>query len=563
MLLTLRLYSLFLATLVVFGGGILKTKIGRIEVGSLEPFMLLFAIALFLTSRLSPKTWTAFQKDAQNFLKTIQEEVKAPRRLLLWVSFVFTGVFLAHVGRHYSYDTHLFDMGFTNQAVLYPFSDGKLLQADLSIKRSYLTDHFAPTLLLLSPLTYWWHSSFLVYALQALLLGAGAYLLVRFGPVKKSQKLWLIAGMIILCARTIRNGGFWDFREDALGYFFLCLTLITLHQRRLIAFFVSLSLFVLSKEHLGIVGLGILLPILLDTELPYTRRERAQLAGSVLVFLLGWSVFVFGYITPHMQSGMLDANNITARFANYGNTPAQIIKFIATHPSAWWEILHKQFFTYESVKYIVLIVAPYLFVAWRAWPWILAAGIGVAANVSAASTIQKSFAFQYDLAFMPFLMWSALSGLKRTVDSTMPSQLPKVLFITLFLAFGFSSRWPMFYTFWRDYKLYEIQDIHFIDTVPCPEGTIITGQPRILGLLTRCPEIRILSLPDTCTDPIAELNKGKTDTSRVPGQTAAQANRFVIDHENSCEVTLQKAILGSGGQLLSTSPSGRWSLVTR
>jgi len=52
----LRFYSGFLAALLLFGGTYLRTRLGKIEIGSLEPFFLIFLTLLLISGRALAKS---------------------------------------------------------------------------------------------------------------------------------------------------------------------------------------------------------------------------------------------------------------------------------------------------------------------------------------------------------------------------------------------------------------------------------------------------------------------------------------------------------------------------
>ena len=549
-------WAVFLGLLVLLGGGVIKASIGKIEIGSIDPFGIGFCLLLALIYTVNRKAFDRFVSNCTRILTQVQNLKHPKRNLLLLVAFVFFLVFIGQLCRHLSFDTHLFDMGMVNQALFYPFSDHKLLQSDLSPYRSYLVDHFAPTLLLLTPLTGLFHSNILVFALKALLLGSGTLLLIRKGPLKDRPELYLIAGFILLSQRSLRNE--WDFREDSLGFLFLCGALISLYSRHIAAYFVCLVGYMLSKEHLAVVGLGIVAPILLSKNLPYKRSERLQLAAFSAALLGSWALIVFSWITPALQSGLVNPNNITQRFPEYGNSPKEIILTLLSTPTALLTLVKEKFLTKVALKYLVLFLAPYLYFGRLAWPWILAASIGIAANMGSNYFIQRTMTFHYDLAFLPFVMMAVLEGIAVGMEhkATSPGR-EKILLAGILLALTFSGRWPMFHIIEYFPTLDQVKDTGYLEQIPCQN--VITGNARILSKLNHCPEIRPLDLPEVCSDAAAEFSKPHQDTSQLKEQGRQDASEFVLDLSQDCEKKFSEVLLSRKAELHSKSPDGRYA----
>lgn len=553
----LKIGVFFLSFLLIAGGTVFPTSIGKIEIGSIDPWAWLFALLLFIAYRFKRDAFERFLNISENALSWSFDPMRAKRRAAFLIAAVFGLVFLAHQVRHWNFDTHLYDMGFVNQALFYPYVDGTFLQADLSPKRSYLVDHFSPTLLLLAPLTAWIHSNTLIFALQQVLLGFGTFLLLTRGPLKKAPSLLLAAAFVILANRSLRNGGLWDFREDAIAFFFLTCTIVALYSRKLLFYFLCLGGFVLSKEHLGIVALGILAPILFDRNLPYSKKERIQLSGVTGLFLITWTVAVFGFITPGLQKGIIEVNNITMRFPQFGNSPKAIILHVLTSPPTWWFLVKTKLLTPLAWKYVLLMLLPYLFFARHSWSWIAAAGLGLASNMASDSSLQRGLNFHYDLAFLPFLMTGVIVGMKSrfSEEGGLNRKQFRLLLLGLFLALSFSGRWPAFHI-WRNFpSVASIQDNLFLESLACP-GTIAANE-RMVARLLHCPEIRSFELPPQCDQPLIELARLKGDTSRVAGQSVNNATEFVLDRTRPCEAALESE-LKTQGKIAGESPSGRF-----
>ncbi|MEK6580261.1 MAG: DUF2079 domain-containing protein [Bdellovibrionota bacterium] len=535
------------------------TRIGKIEVASIDPFALFFLLLLWASSRWFKQDFERFKKWALPMGEKVFKIKRPNRALVISISLVFGGLFIAHLFSYLNFHAHVFDMGFVNQAVFYPFSDGKLLQADLSPYRSYLVDHFAPTLLLLSPITSVFRSNIVVFALQAFLLGFGVYFLVAQGPLRKFRELFLLAALVLVSNRTLRAGALWDFREDIVGYVFLCLTILALIRGKILYYFIALLGYCLSKEHLGMVALGILAPILLDRSLQYSQAARRRLALATLVFLMLWNVAIFGWITPTLQKGIQDANNITMRYGAYGATPKEIIINVLISPRIWVELVKTKVLAWISIKYFILILIPYLYFARLAWPWLLAAFIGIAANLTSGSELQRSLHFHYDIPFMPFLMAATVIGIKKLAEAekTQAVRNRKLLF-GLLMAISFSGRWPM-YSIIEHFPTYEkVSDTFFISSTECAQ--ITAGDERVYPKLTHCPELRLFVLPDRCEEhPIQTLLEiNFKDTSRIPGQNVQQARDMIFNKKKLCENSIFAALLKRGAQIVRNSKSGNY-----
>ncbi len=536
----------------ITGGGVFVTPPGfpiraKLEVASVDLWMAIWALLLALRFKLKnaspPAFWT---KTWERFSRRITSPEKSPRDALTILGLCGLTLFLAHVLRHWSLRTDAYDVHFLHQALFYPWQGLKPLQCDLCIGGSYLGEHLAFTLFALSPLTRWLAQDEWVFAIQTLLLTVPLFFALKKGPLAQKKSMWFLAIFIPLCERSLRNSMVWDFREDALAYAFAFLALISLWKGRIAAYFPALLGFIASKENFAFLSAGLALPILFAPQLPFTSRQRKGLALLTLLLSGAWIYFAFSHAIPHFSMGAEKANQIVARFPGWGETPQEVFIHLLSTPSAWGELLHQQLFSKASLKYLFLLFGPFL--CWiiqgtrkgqKPWLWLMPALPGVAMNLLSAAPTQRSLSFHYDLAFLPFLTWSAWVGLQS---------MQRLPFFPLLLTFALSGSWPgrSLSLHWPSLK--NLQHSRYLRSID--QSTPLAAGHIPLAHLSRAPRL-------------FEIAEEQTEQAFRPARRLQEAQRFLLDRSEPFQQRLLERLYSDGGIKKSQSEDGRFVELTR
>jgi uncharacterized membrane protein len=539
--------------LIPLGGLYFSYPVIKFEIGSVSPFVLLIG-ALCLYGWIFKKTWFfSYKRD----LRRLVARLLTLRNSTQWLLTIGTGLLLADLFRHWSFQTSLYDMVYTHSVMMHPWHDGHWGHCALSPLRSFFVDHFAPTMLLGSLLVSWAKSSELIILLQILLVMGGCWTLVRMGPTAKRPRLWTLATFVVLCSRSLVRPGV-DLREEHFAFFFLCAGIASLHQKRLGLYFLTLLLYVGSKEHTPILGLGLLFPLLWDHSLDFSRPLRIRLAIATAALCLGYAALIYGHIIPTLQAptGQV-VSQITQRLPNLGSSLSEIALSPLLRPVQVFQWIGGRLLDPSSMRYLAFLLIPLvpfcIPLRGRAWIWVLAASIGIAANIIPTRPEQRSFHWHYELAFAPFLLTALLAGIR---------QLPQLRHWKwgLAIALLFSMRWPAFEAWKSLPSQWQIRDAFAFRSVPCDQA--IGADIHALPHLVQCPRLQLLRVSD-CNDAAQTLKSLLADPGPpgVPGETLKGADRILLDRKENCQLLLEKRVLQPDGSMpIWSSPSGRYVL---
>lgn len=177
--------------------------------------------------------------------------------LLLSTLFIF--IFSARsLYRHFSFDTHAFDLGIYTQAT-YLFSQG-LNPFSTLINRNIIGDHFGVILLLLSPIYKLFPSPVTLLIIQAIFVSLSSIPIYLIAKDKlKSNLLSFLITLSYLTSTGIISAIHFDFHLATISVLPLSLMLYTWYFKKWKLYWISLFFSVLFKEDIPIfiLGLGI------------------------------------------------------------------------------------------------------------------------------------------------------------------------------------------------------------------------------------------------------------------------------------------------------------------
>ncbi len=528
--------------LVITGGGYLHFGGAKIEVGAIDPWAMgciLLSYLAYKKTKSSPKTL--------NMLNSFIEKLYNKKAFIYMLSFLFITVFITHLLKHFNFQTDMYDMGYVHQALFYPF-ESKLLQCDVCKFGSYLSDHISFSLLLIAPITAITKSDSLIFLLQLIFIFIPVVLLIKKGPVKDKNYLFAIILFIIFSNRSLRNSLFWDFREDHIAFAFLILSFLALSMKRYALYFLALIIALFSKEHIGLITSGLAVPLFFDKGFTKEKKTRILLSLSTFFLSLGISLLSFKYFFPIYTIQDQSINNVVSRFAQFGNTPSEVILNFLTTPAHWWTIL-KRFIEPKALKYLFLVLIPYAFFLRKALYWLFPIALGLSLNIISPLPNEKMMIFHYDLVWLAIAIFALLLGAKRT---NLKVENKKPLLIALTIALSFSGRWPLYYI--KNLSLDNIQDAIFLTTLE-RTGTIAASKMNIAHL-TSFPSLRILDY----TEHKIDLESKDCDH---PSSCYYQATKLLLDKGKRFEKELIERIDYAEWKLSKESPSGRLILLKK
>ncbi len=526
----LNFVILFICALAWITGGT-TVQIGKmkLEILSLDFWVLMF-IVVTLVHKKNKKFFLEKGFKFFEWISTKGRSEKATFFLCLWI---FSSLWIAHCLRHLSFQTHAFDLTFLHQSLFNPFAP-RALTCDLCDGGSYFGEHMAFSLFLLAPLTSFLKNlpfhDFFIFLLQVIILAFPLVLAHVYGPLKNKKELWFFSFFILFCFRSYRNSISWDFREDDLAFFFLSGSLLALFCHRKAVFVACIICALLSKENLAIVVPFIGFPIFFEKSFHFTQKEKQTLTLFVICISVFIMVVEFKWLIPLFSDRANVSHPIVVRFKEFGKTPAEVLITLLTSPAAWGRLLAEHFFKIQSLKYLLLLLLPFVSFIMRAWVWLLPVIPGVAMNVFSGAETQRSLNFHYDLIIFPFLFFGIWISLAQKTSL-------KQILVALLIALASSGRWPgrQISQYWPSFT--QVKDSLYLGNIPTAKG-ILTAELSLLAQVSNQPELRSLVLPEE----------------------TLSASRYLLDLSHPLQKKLEEKIIQTGWLKISQSPSGRYIL---
>lgn len=545
-------FGVFLLWILITGGTTFQWEGGKLEASSLGPWVMAWSAFLYLRLKLSSSPYSGYQ-----FLQRIVSRLLDPSssQKAFWIFLIlFCGsLFVAHYLRNLSLHTHAYDQFCLHQALFWAWSTPPL-KCDFCIAGTQLGEHTAFTLFLLSPLTVWFHSNAWIYLLQVFVVFTPIVVAIRKGPTASLSQFGFLLLFIFACSKALQNSVIWDFREDALAFAFMLLGCISLWKGKVAYYFTCLILAALSKENMPLVTLFFAGPILLDPDLPFQKRQRKWMAFATVVISLVLTVVIFKWVIPFIQGDLQKANNIVSRFPGMGNTPLEVLLTITTSPSAWWQLLNTYLLSPGTLKYLVLLLGPFIYFLRHKAVWLIPAFPGLMMNLLSGHPQQRSLTFHYDLPILPFLIMGTLAGVaKLHRDQKISVQQWTV---ALLIALSFSVRWPghKIQTYWPTPT--QTEATRFLNQL---SPLKVTGaSSHLMAQLAHIKEVRLVRFPeapplDSATSWKEWSEKNQGDLTHLPGHNALHAEQFVLHLKNPWERFLKNELQRRGWEIMAST----------
>lgn len=266
-----------------------------------------------------------------------------------------------------------------------------------------LAEHFSAVLYLLAPLYWLWDSPKVLLTVQTLALAAGAvpvYALAR----KRLASPWLalLFSVAYLLYPPLQWTNTFEFHPDTLATPCLLGAFYFLTERRWRPFFGLLILAALCKETVGleIVALGVYALVLY-------RKERDWRIGAWTVALGLLALVVSLGTVSHFNGGRPSLFYLL--YSQYGDSPAAIAAFTASHPLAVAGDLASP----PNRLYGFQLLYPVLFLSLLAPDILLLALPALCLHLLSGHAIMHTIFFQYTALVTPFVFASAIVGTER------------------------------------------------------------------------------------------------------------------------------------------------------
>ena len=388
------------------------------------------------------------------FLKNLQK----PIIFVLLITFLYTSVFsFLSIRRIHILWASYFDMGIMHQTVYNTFES--LRHVDITrileltdphgsgnqIKRMAI--HNDVILAFVAPLYYIYSGPETLAVAQTIVLASGAialYLIVRKRTINwklENKYLSIILSWLLPCIyllyTPLQKSNLYEFHAVTLAtslilwmyYFylkrywkvfsiFIILTLLTKEQ---IGFSLAIFLLVESVKYLRPLFKPNQKVISINNIL-HNRSVRLLVTGSFICLLYVW--FTVFFFMPSFRGW--DKHFALDYFAKDTSSP---IQFIYSHIS--------QLFSFETIKYILLIIGPLALLPFGSI-YILPAIPEILINLLSSSPQMKSMYFHYTAAITPWLFIATIDTLIRLLPRLNRGIVKVILIILIFTSIGFS-----------------------------------------------------------------------------------------------------------------------------
>jgi uncharacterized membrane protein len=530
--------------LVTLGGGVIESGSSKIEVGSVDAWMILLLLISGIYYKVTKK-----KADYFDFLENKAEKVNY-KSYLIAAAFFASSLFIAHTFKYLSFNVHGMDQAFVHQALVNAF-ETPILRCDTCNYGSFMGEHTSPTLMLVSPIMMLFKSHIMIFLLEVIIMFFSLHLLIS-NILKDKKHLWLLSLLIILAHKSLKQAIIWDFREDHLIFLFLSLSFVAALKGKVFYFILAFLGTLFSKEHLPYFLPFIAFPLFFEKEFKFSKKKRIFLSIFVILSSVVWLVLIQKYITPYFNGGAPPKNHIVNRFPGFGSTNSEVVKNILFVPKYWLKLLTERVLTIEGFKYTLFLFGPFIIFIWRRWWWLIAVSPIFAMNLLSYAHTQRSMAFHYDLAMLPLLITALLLQIRK-IEST------KKLVLPLLIALCFSGRWPNFYTFKYFPSLNDIQDQVFFNELD--DNKLYTTDYRQAAQISHHKEQRIFAKVSNLSSFEDFIEKNSTFYPTTPAHNLRGIKNLIIDLNKKEQVQIKDLAIDAGWEIVKESTSKRFILL--
>jgi uncharacterized membrane protein len=346
--------------------------------------------------------------------------------IVLVISFGTFALMAAGLWRHYSFQTHAFDLRL-HEEVIRNSLRGKFLFSDL-LGRSFLGHHVSLIFALLAPVYAVCQRPEWLIILQSLVIGTGGFWLWRFA---RGCDLRPAVAMAMTVAFSIYPGvvhGHFagGFHQEVLAMAFLLGFFAAEQSHRFVAASVLAALAVSCREDVA------LMLFVFGIQRAF-RRDGRTFGIGMAVASLAWMAVAYLWIIPShaVHEAMAEQN----RWAEFGHSKSEIAIGMLSHP----------FRVLASVlnPKILRLFADLLFLPLLAPSALIPAAIPLVANATSSFASQSHLDGAYAALFVPWFFRAACLALSRPkLKRILLNDRAALIFFALLLALN-AKAWPL------------------------------------------------------------------------------------------------------------------------
>ncbi len=552
-------FSMGLIVILAITGGYIFSIDGKhVEIGQINAFALALGVLLYALAKRYPQSKSLAQVDrALAALSRIKNPSRMVLKIILGISL---WLLLTRLVRHFSMNTHVFDLSCLHQPLFFPFSPN-LLHCDACRNGTQFAEHILWPLMLITPITALFKSNVLVFVIEHLFMMIPLYFFIMRGPLRGHS--WTLVPFTILTflSSPLRQSLIGDFREDQMIFGFGLMMLASLFNGKFGWYWFFFALGLLSKENTAAVYIFLVIPLLFSSDLNLSTAKRRRMATVTAIVCVVYTIFVVKEVIPFFMKGIESQNNILLRIPGFGNTMGEFALNALKNPIPLFMLLIKATANLNALKYLLVVSAPFILLGSRAWLWTIPGWAGLFMNLIAAPTAphQIMARFHYELIPLPFFIAAAALGLSRLIPASWQKfDRTHLLFATpLLFALFFVGRSPTLEITTRirehGYRIPATLKLITIENL----GPI-AAQPYIWPHLSHLPHIRFLVVPsESPTRELASNARVFLDANPYrpisgQGRDLEDATEFLLELDTAWGAQLTEDIQLLGGELLRT-----------
>jgi uncharacterized membrane protein len=394
------------------------------------------------------------------------------------------------LGRHWSFHSYAFDLGWQHQAFYTLLHTGNP-RITLFVTLNHLGNHFQPLYYLLAPIYALHQDAATLIVLQSVALSSAAipiYLIAK----KRIDNPWtaLIIALVYLLYPSLHGLNNFDFHGLALLIPFTCFLLYGLEIRNYRLFWIFFALALITREDTSISLAGVGLYLLLD-------RQRRRLGIEVLTICVVYFLVVMK-VMPAL-SGYADVGNYWALTVPEHQNFTGVLITLFTNPQF---VFKHVFFEPVKLEYLLHIMLPLAFLPLLAGKAILLLIPGLSIMMLSNTFFNYSICCPYSAHIIPYVFLLTILGIETIRRRWGTVKLPVVV-VPLLIAgmlmnyeYGLilSKRFPGFLKpTARQQTVYS-----FFEQIP--KDASLTTTRRILPHLAARSQIHLLQAPHPDTE---------------------------------------------------------------
>ena len=302
--------------------------------------------------------------------------------------------------RHYQFQTQAWDLGLFTQT-LWNTLQGRIMQNSIEEIPQNLAVHMNPVMFLLVPLYALFPTPYALLILQTLIIALGSwplYLLSRYILQEKFLSLIIAIGYLLYPGTQWVN--WFDFHPIAFlpTFFFACVYCALQNRWRWAILFLALAASTKEDAILLVAVAGLWFAL---------SQWRWRTGISIFSVSIAYFLVAVLIIMPWLGGGLLRVD----RYANLGNSPAEIAQTLLFHPLRVLETITET----PKLLYVFWLLAPLLFLPLLGKWAILLLIPGVVENILTYYPAQFSGQYQYDAMVIPGIFLATIYGIRAFV----------------------------------------------------------------------------------------------------------------------------------------------------